>query len=172
MDTPSWADLLVEAFPNLASEGFETVGQASELYNCIAYVAEDTSKWWWPDGTNYWPPWATLDTKMESLKEALAGLGYEQCDDSDPEDGYQKVALYEIQGRFQHAAVQMSNGRWRSKMGQGPVVEHRNPESLSGGPYGNPKVFMRRATVTTNQHGTNRLPLAVAAVAQSNPQMR
>ena len=59
MDTPSWADLLVEAFPNLASEGFETVGQASELYNCIAYAAGDTTKWWWPDGINYWPPWAS-----------------------------------------------------------------------------------------------------------------
>ena len=81
--------------------------------------------------------------------ESLAGLGYEQCDDSDPEDGYQKVALYEVQGEFQHVAAQMTNGRWRSKMGKGPVIEHYNPESLSGGTYGNPTTYMRRALNVT-----------------------
>ena len=144
MDTPSWADLLVEEFPNLASEGFETVGQASELYNCIAYAAGDTTKWWWPDGINYWPTGATPDNRMESLTEAFAAMGYEQCQNSDAEEGCQKVALYGFRDRFEHAALQMPNGRWRSKMGQGPVIEHRSPESLSGGIYGNPTSYMRR----------------------------
>ena len=145
MDTPSWADLLVEAFPNLASEGFETVGQASELYNCIAYAAGDTTKWWWPDGINYWPPWASETNRTESLKEAFSGLGYEQCDTSDTEVGYQRIALYEVNGEMKHAAVQTPDGRWRSKMGQGPVIEHDTPESLSCGSYGGPTAFMRRA---------------------------
>ena len=39
MDTPNWAALLAEAFPNLASEGFEVVGQPSEQCNRIAYAA-------------------------------------------------------------------------------------------------------------------------------------
>ena len=38
---------------------------------------------------------------MESLEEVFARLGYEECNDGGPEDGYRKVALYEIQGRFQ-----------------------------------------------------------------------
>ena len=145
MVMPRWAGLLVEAFPNLASEGFEIVEQPSERYNCIAYAADDTSKWWWPDGINYWPPWATLDDRMESLKEVFAGLGYEQCQNSDAEEGYQKVALYGFQDRFGHAALQMPDGRWRSKMGQGPVIEHRSPESLSAGMYGDSTAYMRRA---------------------------
>ena len=149
MDTPSWADLFINEFPNLYGEGFEVVARPSERYNCIAYAAGDVTEWWWPDGINYWPSWATLDTKMESLVEALAGLGYEQCNDSTSEDGYEKVALYEVQGEFQHAAIQMPNGRWRSKMGQGPVIEHRNPESLSGGMYGNPMTYMRKALNVT-----------------------
>ena len=82
---------------------------------------------------------------MESLKEAFAGLGYEPCDDGAAEEGYQKVALYEHQDRFEHAAPQMPNGRWRSKMGEGPLIEHSSPESLAGGIYGYPTVFMRRA---------------------------
>ena len=149
MDTSKWTDLLVGAFPNLADEEFEIVDQPSERYNCIAYAAADTSKWWWPDGINYWPPWATETDRIESLKEAFAGLGYEQCDQINPEASYNSIALYEAHGAMQHAAVQMPNGRWRSKVGKGPVIEHRSPESLSGGIYGNPTVFMRRDTSVT-----------------------
>ena len=146
MDTSSWADLLTNEFPNLYSEGFEILEPLSQRYNCVAYAAGDISQWWWPDRINYWPPWATRDNRMESLKEVFAGLGYEQCNGDSLEDGYQKVALYELQGRFQHIVAQTLNGLWRSKMGQGPVMEHRNPESLSGGMYGTPTVFMRRAS--------------------------
>ena len=140
----SWVRLIIAAFPNLASEGFEIVGEPTTEYNCIAYAAGDTDNWWWPDEDDYWPPWATMDNRMESLEEAFAGLEYELCDDSIAEEGYQKVALYGFQGRFEHAALQMPNGLWRSKMGPGPVIEHRSPESLSGGPYGEVHCFMRR----------------------------
>ena len=67
---------------------------------------------------------------------------------SKSELGCQKMTLYDVQGEFQHASIQMPNGRWRSKMGQGPVIEHRNPESLSDGIYGNPTAYMRRALNT------------------------
>ena len=150
MALPSWNDVLTGAFPNLATEGFEIVGQPSEQYNCIAYAAGDTSEWWWPDGINYWPPWATLTNRIESLQEAFSGQGYERCDDSNAEAGYHKVALYESHGEMRHAAAQIHTGRWRSKMGKGPVIEHHNTESLSGGVYGEPTVFMRRATVATD----------------------
>ena len=138
--------MLTRAFPNLASEGFDIVDEPSDRYNCIAYAAGDISQWWWPDGVNYWPPWATLTTRIESLIEAFAGKGYERCNDYEVEDGYHKVALYEAQGQMRHAAAQMPNGRWRSKMGRGPVIEHHSPDSLSGGPYGNPTIIMRRET--------------------------
>ena len=140
----SWGRLIIAAFPNLASEGFEIVGEPTTEYNCIAYAAGDTDNGWWPDEDDYWPPWATMDNRMESLEEAFAGLEYELCDDSIAEEGYQKVALYGFQGRFEHAALQMPNGLWRSKMGPGPVIEHRSPESLSGGPYGEVHRFMCR----------------------------
>ena len=141
--------MLIEAFPNLSGENFEILTQPSRRYNCIAYAAGDTTQWWWPDGISYWPPWATADNKIESLKEMFAGLQYEQCEGSNAESGYQKVALYEIQGKFEHAAVQMPNGRWRSKMGKGPLIEHLTPESLSGGIYGEATVYMRRSVKET-----------------------
>ncbi|MDE0679745.1 MAG: hypothetical protein OXI11_05965 [Gammaproteobacteria bacterium] len=87
---------------------------------------------------------ASLGNKIESLVEMFTGLEYEQCNDSNTEIGYEKVALYENEGEFEHAALQMPNGRWRSKMGEGPVIEHPNPESLAGGVYGSPAIYMRR----------------------------
>ena len=132
------------SFPNLRHEGFTVVDPPSDTYNCIAYAAGDTSQWWAYISDSYWPPCATRSELIASLLEVFAGLGYEQCDDSRIEDGYQKVALYETQGVWTHAAVQMPSGVWRSKMGEGPVIEHRSAESLSGGPYGDVHCFMRR----------------------------
>ncbi len=56
-------------------------------------------------------------TANQSLQEVFAGLGFEECDDGSFEPGYQKVALYEDGGEYQHASIQMPNGAWRSKMG-------------------------------------------------------
>ena len=149
MASPDWAAVLSAAFPNLASAGFAIVGQPSERYNCIAYAAGDTGRWWWPDGVNYWPPGAPLTDSIASLKEVFAGLGYEICDDSSAEADCQKVALYEWDGKMQYAALQLPHGRWRSKMGQGPVIEHPNPDALSDGIYGRASIIMRRAVGAT-----------------------
>ena len=150
MDLHRWEKLLREEFPNLDSEGFEIVEPPSRLYNCIAYAADDVANWWEPTRGRYWPLHATFSKSIESLREVFVGLGFEQCEDSDAEDGYRKMALYEAQGIGNHAAVQMSSGRWRSKMGQGPVIEHLNPESLYGGMYGEVTTFMRRAVNVTH----------------------
>ena len=144
MDTSRLAQALIAAFPNLSNEEFEIVEQPSEDYNCIAYAADDVSQPWDYNANHYWPPWATRDSRIESLREVFSGLGYEQCDNADLEDGYLKVALYESQGESKHAAAQMPNGAWRSKMGEGPLIEHRSPESLSGGIYGEVYCLMRR----------------------------
>ena len=139
-----WNSILGDEFPNLYSEGFQTVAGPSGQYNCVGYAAEDTTRWWWPDGINYWPTTAVQSDSTESFREMFATLGYEVCEDSNVQAEYLKIALYEAQGEFQHVAIQMPNGRWRSKMGRGPLIEHSNPDSLSGGPYGNPVTYMRR----------------------------
>ena len=149
MDTPSYTGALSLAFPRLSSEGFEIVGDPTDQYNCIAYAAGDTTEPWIHYTDYYWPENATRSANIQSLVEVFASLGFEQCGDSRIEEGYEKVALYEREGEWLHAAVQMPNGRWRSKMGQEAVIEHRSPESLSGGMYGNPTVYMRRAAIGT-----------------------
>ncbi len=146
MVTPRWMTWLNVSFPKLRDEGFTVVDPPSDRYNCIAYAAGDTNRWWDHTPRRYWPSYATRSEQIESLQEVFIGLGFEECDDSSIEPGYQKIALYEDQGAWEHASVQMPNGAWRSKMGEGPVIEHRSPGSLSGGPYGEPTVYMRRNT--------------------------
>lgn len=145
MDLPRSARFLAREFRRLSYEGFEIVGEPSKRYNCIAYAAGDTTNPWSHHEDDYWPEYATRSADIQSLVAVFAGLGFVQCEDSSLEKGYEKVALFEKQEEWMHAALQTPNGRWRSKMGQGPVIEHRTPESLSGGMYGNPTIYMRRA---------------------------
>ena len=150
MDIFEWEQLLVEAFPRLSGEKFEIVAQPSNQYNCIAYAAGDVSVWWGiVEEDNYWPDYATRSNRIESLIEVFGGLGFQQCQYSSLESGYEKVALYEEQGEWKHAALQTPSGYWRSKMGHGPVIEHLSPESLSDGMYGNPTIYMRRSASET-----------------------
>ena len=146
------------SFPNLRNEGFTVVDPPSDAYNCIAYAAGDTSQWWDHTPRGYWPSFATRSKRIESLREVFAGLGFEECEDDSLETGWQKVALYEDHGAWQHASIQMTNGAWRSKMGRGPVIEHRSPESLSGGPYGYPKVHMAKLIDQVPTGGGNPSP--------------
>ena len=145
MDISDWTITLVEVFPGLSGETIEIVAPNSKWYNCISYAAGDVSEWWdILEGDYFWPDFATRSRSIESLIEVFVGLGFQQCQDSSLESSYEKVALYEEQGVWKHAALQTPTGRWRSKMGQGPVIEHLSPESLCDGIYGNPTVFMRR----------------------------
>lgn len=40
--------------------------------------------------------------------------------------------------------LRLLNGRWRSKLGIGPLIEHRAPRSLEGDEYGRPYIYMRK----------------------------
>ena len=75
MGTSRWAPALIAAFPNLSDEDFEIVSPPSDSYNCIAYVANDTSQRWDPNAGDYWPPWASRNDRIDSLKQVFAGMG-------------------------------------------------------------------------------------------------
>jgi len=117
-------------------------------YNCIAFAAGDTARVW--DGAMvplpgyFWPEGANRGDGIESLRAAYAALGYEPCADGSLEPGYDKVALYADAAGWTHAARQMADGRWASKLGQLEDIVHAEPEALSGGPYGEVRGFMGR----------------------------
>ena len=71
--------------------------------------------------------WRALrDDSVAAFIAAFATRGYECCDSEGLEPGFDKVVLYvdEQQGRVTHAARQLSDGRWTSKLGPQWDINH------------------------------------------------
>ena len=150
-----WADKTMrgswpaEAFPKLSSANHKITSPSTTQYNCIAWAADQTNRTWWPQSYRYWPPGVTRESTLDAFQEAFATLGYEQCEDASPEKHHEKIALYAIRkasGRLAptHAARQLPDGRWTSKLGDCEDIEHESLEDLVGPCYGEPVLFLRR----------------------------
>ncbi|HZO88142.1 MAG TPA: hypothetical protein VFB38_07355 [Chthonomonadaceae bacterium] len=50
-------EAIESTFPSLATSGYDITSPAAEDYNCIAWAAGETDRWWWPDpfSIGYWP---------------------------------------------------------------------------------------------------------------------
>ena len=69
------------------------------------------------------------------------------CSDSSLEAGYEKIAIYVKDGIPTHAARQLGDGRWTSKLGKYEDIEHDSLDALNGdgyGEYGRVALFMSR----------------------------
>ena len=144
MATPSDLRRLIRDFPKLVDEEFEIICPASDRYNCVAYAAGDTGQPWSDEPEDYWPPQVARNPSIAGLENLFRWLGFKKCNGPKLEASYQKVALYASQGLWTHAALQMPNGRWRSKLGIGVLIEHRTPLSVTGDLYGNVYLCMRK----------------------------
>ena len=139
-----WID---EQMPLLASDGYQVTSDPTGEYNCIAYAVGETDRWWShvADADYYWPEHASPTPSIQSLIEVFVGLGYELCEDAGNEAGFSKVALYaDGEGDWTHAAVQLNDGRWSSKLGPDEDISHRTPQSLESDFYGVVNCIMRR----------------------------
>jgi hypothetical protein len=134
-------------FSNLGS--WICTSPATRSYNCIAWAAGDNTQRWWPDpfGSYYWPI-TTRSTKVEFFVQAYATLGYELCDDGSLEQEFEKIAIYAVPpvptGNAKHAARQLEDGKWTSKLGDEQDITHETPESVNCVVYGSPVCFMKR----------------------------
>jgi hypothetical protein len=117
----SW---LTDSFPHLASEPWVETSPESSTYNCIAWAAGDTEKWWWPHPMAYWPEGVERTVTIHAFMAALGTCGYTPCGDDSLEPGVEKVALYELHGKPTHAARQLESGQWASKLGKSIDIIH------------------------------------------------
>ena len=130
--------------PGLMKSGFQITSPESRVYNCVAWAAGDVTDWWSHNRQFYWPEWAPRLPETEALVQVFAGLGYTVCDSAEKEPDFDKVALYDLDGEWQHAARQLEDGRWTSKLGRFEDIAHPSPANLAGGFYGNVHCIMRR----------------------------
>lgn len=90
-----------------------------------------------PRPSYLWPKNAPSNMKFSSFIVAAAEFGYAQCDSGDLEDGIEKIAFYGLAEYVDHAARQLPDGRWTSKLGlEHDDIEHDTADCISGGEYG------------------------------------
>lgn len=119
-------------------------------YNCIAWAFHEDDRWWWPDpaGISYWPKGVSREVTLDAFIAASETRGFEVCLNADNEPGFEKVVLYAKGGVPTHAARQLLNGNWTSKLGREIDVQHNTPEALVDEiaqlDYGRPITYLRR----------------------------
>ena len=139
------------AFPNLTDDNHEITSCYDTRYNCIAWAADETAVVWWPvdgDGVG-WPPEAAIDDEsIWNFAVAFSTLGYVECANSSLEDGWEKVALFAVLERGEliatHAARQLEDGRWTSKLGDCEDISHTTLEAVCCKDYGVDLLYMKR----------------------------
>ena len=132
-----------EDFPRLTDRNSRRTSPPDVGYNCVAWSAGDISHWWQPG--IYWPVKTSRDNcSVAALEQAFQGLGYVECPDESFEAGYEKIALYGFGFFYTHAARQLPNGKWTSKLGKAEDIEHESPDDVAGGLYGEVVQYMRR----------------------------
>jgi len=129
------------ALPNLTDAVCEIHSPFDTKYNCIAFAAGDLEKWWWPTPDDYWPDNVPREVTFDAFIRAFGVKGFFPCDDGSLEFGCDKIALYGKDlgaGTFvpTHAAIQLPDGRWASKLGKCEDVHHATHEALNGPAYG------------------------------------
>lgn len=124
-------------------------------YNCIAWAYQlMKDRWMQPpkgcyipdlDAISWWPNGVADGEEKACLKEAFEQVGFTECKTWEHEDGYIKVALYEKDGFWTHAARESRTTRsWMSKLGQGNDIYHKNPYTIEGDMYGKVYCLMKK----------------------------
>ncbi len=98
---------LEQVFPGLAKSGYQVTSPYDPDYNCIAWAAGDTRKWWWPGPDlehEHWPAGVARELTSAAFQAAFASMGYLACDSEAWEPGFEKIAIFgDDQGKPRHA---------------------------------------------------------------------
>ena len=132
-------------FPNAQKEPFFVTSDSSGSYNCIAWALELQHLFLWPASSRKfdWLPDLPRKNTVQVFLQFFQRNGYESCFDGEPEEGFQKIALFAKEKKPTHAARQLPNGFWTSKLGGWVDVQH-TLQAMEGGLYGNVALFLKR----------------------------
>lgn len=138
--------------PNLSDKNCKLTSPATRSYNCIAWAATGSvdAPWWWPVPAGYyWPDGVPREVTIAAFLQAFATLGFAECKDGRLEKGFEKVALFGNRmpwGDIEptHAARQLANGKWTSKMGPLEDISHDRVSDVNGPTYGGVVHYIKR----------------------------
>jgi len=143
----------VEAqIPGLVGSEYRVTSPRDARYNCFAWAAGDTSQVWSPTMVGsgaYWPPGTPALPSMNGVVEAYRVCGFDVCTTPDPEEGFEKIAVFaDDAGEPRHAARQLPSGAWTSKLGDHVDIEHRELRAVECVLYGEARLYLRRPLTT------------------------
>lgn len=131
-------------FPGLRGTTCRVTSPPDPRYNCVAWAAGDSTRWWWPDAGSFWPESVGREETVAALTSAFGLAGYELCAADDEEGDFGRVALFaDSLGRPTHVARQLTGTVWTSKLGELVDIEHEL-HALAGAQYGTVAVVLRR----------------------------
>ena len=91
-------DRLERTFRNLPGSEYSITSPMDKRYNCIAWAAHEDFRNWWtdpdPDSFYYWPEGIERQETVEAFIKAYGTLGYEQCEDGEFKQGFEKIAIF------------------------------------------------------------------------------
>jgi hypothetical protein len=140
-------ELIEQLFPRLRGANFEITSPRDGRYNCVAWAANDTRRWWWPGETpfSFWPAGVEREESIPRFIEAFAILGYRVCASGEHEPNIEKVAIFASgEGVPTHMARQLPEGAWTSKLGGLEDISHIEVNGVAGDDYGVVVVFLER----------------------------
>lgn len=148
-------------FPNLTRDDYQVTSPETVTYNCIAHAAGADDRWWWPEDASgvHWPHGIAKAETLECFISAYGTVGYTVCDPQsrEAEPGIEKIAIYvDPDGAPTHAARQLADGSWTSKLGEWEDIQHRTLEAVEdkdglGLGYGRVALIMKRPAVQDQQ---------------------
>lgn len=133
-------------FPNLSPSAYRIASPPTVTYNCLAWAAGVNDEWWDPAAGYSWPADLPRDVTVATLVQVYERHGFVVCDDAGLEPGFEKIAIYGTVDEWEHAARQLPNGKWTSKMGPDEDIEHDSLDDLAGGVFGSVVRFLKRPT--------------------------
>lgn len=141
--TPSFSQQFPHLTPEACTDG---LSPATRSYNCISWAASVTDVRWDPDPyfQYYWPDGAPRGYGLDAFIAAFRSRGFEVCLDGSLEVGVEKIAIYTLNEIPQHAARQLKNGNWTSKMGDYEDIQHPSLLAVGGPFYGTVEIYMAR----------------------------
>lgn len=137
--------VVLKEFPNSKEQPFIQTSPEDSIYNCIAWAAGDNTKWYEPDPGNiyFWPSVVSRQYSINSYVELYEHFGFIKCDNGKLEPDFEKVVLFSKDGFPTHAARQLPDGLWTSKLGKNIDVSH-TIEAMEGGFYGNVIQYLKK----------------------------
>ncbi|SRR6266404_3208902 len=118
-------------YPKLCLHGYVHTSNEDPGYNCFAHALNDNGDWYSYLRVHgyYWPPTESAVPRDRRLNTFIKLFNYEggfdPCDDGRLENGVEKVALYMNEDKkVTHAARQLPDGKWTSKLGVKDDVTH------------------------------------------------